>query len=171
MQYVQVEADSSICQKPQFNTDNNAAVLHQRCRPKLSHPEGGSVRPSDTLTSTLTIISYDNRSWHEAITSVQLNLHPCHPATGAQRTFMYVIEAWMHVWLCDNTGPVWQAPRIIALGRELHNNVGLGNACGLGPSAVRGPIKVSSEFTHTWAMGTRLHTFFKYEGFHFSFKW
>lgn len=48
----------------------------------------------------------------------------------------------MHVWLCDNTGPVWQAPCIIALGRVLHNNVGLGNACGLGPSAVSGPIKV-----------------------------
>lgn len=39
----------------------------------------------------------------------------------------------MHVWLCDNARPVWQAPCIIALGWELHNNVVQGNACGVDP--------------------------------------
>lgn len=62
-----------------------------------------------------------------------------------QWAFMYVdtiTHAPMHVWLCDNARAVWQAPCIIALGRELHNNVGLGNACGLGPSEVSSPVKV-----------------------------
>lgn len=49
--------------------------------------------------------------------------------------FMYVdtiTHAPLHVWLCDNARPVWQAPCIIALGRELHNNVVQSNACGFG---------------------------------------
>lgn len=53
-----------------------------------------------------------------------------------------ITHAPMHLWLCDNAGPAWQAPCIIALGRELHNNVGLGNACGLEPWALNSPIKV-----------------------------
>lgn len=45
-----------------------------------------------------------------------------------------ITHAPVHVWLCDNARPAWQAPCIIALGRELHNNVVQGNACGLEPS-------------------------------------
>lgn len=86
-----------------------------------------------------------------------------------------------HVWLCDNAGPAWQAPCIIALGRELHNNVGLGNACGLGPSAVSSPVEVmlarcicrSFTLTHSICekLGRYLSHVEKHEGFHFSNKW
>lgn len=102
-----------------------------------------------------------------------------------------ITHARVHVWLCDNAGPAWQAPRIIALGRELHNNVGLGNACGLGLSAVSGPVNVAllalhvSAATHT-RTHTHWHTHIRYEksmghhsfhvwrsaaGFHFSSEW
>lgn len=64
----------------------------------------------------------------------------------------------MHVWLCDNAGPVWQAPGIIALGRELHNNVGLGNACGLGLSAVSSPVKVLHCFLPVCLQRVHTHT-------------
>lgn len=68
-----------------------------------------------------------------------------------------ITHARVHVWLCDNAGPAWQAPRIIALGRELHNNVGLGNACGLGLSAVSGPVNVALLALHVSA-ATHTHT-------------
>lgn len=80
----------------------------------------------------------------------------------------------MHVWLCDNAGPVWQAPCIIALGRELHNNVDLSNACGLEPSAVSSPVKVSFpaclHLVHEKLMGCPMffHVWRSALGFHFS---
>lgn len=82
-----------------------------------------------------------------------------------------ITHASMHVRLCDNAGPVWQAPRIIALGRELHNNVGLWFGAVLPAS---GPVKsvapcvcvcVCSRFTRThienlWEIDGRPSFFF-----------
>lgn len=126
-------------------------MLQHQCKPKLNRPEGGSVTLLHTLTSKQTISSCDNTSrwpaiWRTVLTAplIEANVEIY---SQLRWVFMYVnaiTHARMHVWLCDNAGPAWQAPCIIALGRELHNNVGLGlgNACGLGPSAVSGPVKV-----------------------------
>ena len=124
-----------------YNTDNGAALLKHQCKPKLNTPEGGLVTLLHTLTSKQTPAMTHAQSWQPFGLKCTFKFPPI-----CSERVMYVdtiTHARVHVWLCDNAGPAWQAPRIIALGRELHNNVGLGNACGLGLSAVSGPVNVA----------------------------
>lgn len=65
----------------------------------------------------------------------------------------------MHVWLCDNARPVWQAPCVIALGRELHNNAVQGNACGLEPSPKRCSLLPAASSHTRGAEEPRRHIF------------
>lgn len=114
------------------------------------------------------------------------------PRSSCERSYVWT-QSHMAECMCDcliMPRPVSQAPCIIALGRELHNNVGLGNACGLGPSAVSGPVKKSvcssslpvclhcNQFTY--ALNLREVDMTPHfssvkkksvKGFHFSFEW